>query len=159
LRKNRGEGHERDFYTVGSMGHASSLALGIALAKPKQEVLVVDGDGAALMHMGALAICGRSGTSLKHVLINNGAHESVGGMPTVALEIDLVAVARACNYRHAERVSEVSQLSSAVLALHAADGPAFLEVVVALGTRKDLGRPTSTPLDNKRAFMSYLAKL
>ena len=95
-------GHKYDFLTVGSMGHASSIALGVALNKPNTRIWCIDGDGAALMHMGAMAVIGSSHPSnLIHIIINNGAHETVGGMPTVAADIDLVKIALACGYPYA----------------------------------------------------------
>ena len=99
IREAAGQNHERDFLTVGSMGHASSIALGVALNKPEQKVWCIDGDGAALMHMGAMAVIGaQKPANLVHIVINNAAHETVGGMPTVAGTADLVGVAKACGY-------------------------------------------------------------
>lgn len=99
-RESNSQNHRYDFLTVGSMGHSSSIALGIALHKPEQRIWCIDGDGAVLMHMGAMAVMGvNRPRNLIHVIINNGAHETVGGMPTVATEIDLVSIAKACGYR------------------------------------------------------------
>ena len=157
LREARGEGHGRDFLTVGSMGHSSSIALGLALQKPDRRVWCIDGDGAALMHLGAMAvIAAQAPENLIHVVINNQAHESVGGMPTVADRTDLCGVARACGYRQALRAQTAAQLDGALQALGAQAGPLFLEVQAALGSRKDLGRPTTTPQQNKRAFMDFV---
>jgi len=100
IRERNNEGHAQDFLTVGSMGHASHIALGIAHAKPEAQVLCIDGDGAFLMHMGSVPInASLKLKNFKHVVINNGAHESVGGQPTVALEFDLPGVARASGYQ------------------------------------------------------------
>ena len=162
-RESAGEGHGHDFLTVGSMGHASQIALGIALERPDRRVCCFDGDGAVLMHMGSMAIVGQSGASnYVHIVFNNGAHDSVGGQPTVGLAVDLCAVARAVGYRSATRVSTVAGLSSALAALLPASGagssagPAFLEIVVRKGNRPDLGRPTTTPVQNRDAFMDFL---
>jgi phosphonopyruvate decarboxylase len=150
-------GHGRDFLTVGCMGHASQIALGLALARPDRRVVCLDGDGAVLMHMGSLAIIGeRQPANLLHVLINNGAHDSVGAQPTVAFTTDLPAVALACGYRSALRVESRADLSSAMLSLLDVEGPSFLEVRVYTGARADLGRPKTSPVDNKAEFMRTL---
>ncbi len=157
LREARGQDHAHDFLTVGSMGHSSSIALGIALEKPERRVWCIDGDGAALMHLGAMTvIAAQAPKNLIHVVINNQAHESVGGMPTVAGGVDWCAVARGCGYVKAASVSDFTLLDRSLEAFCAEDGPAFLEVKAALGHRKDLGRPTTTPVENKAALMSLL---
>lgn len=149
LRERRGEGHSRDFLTVGSMGHASQIALGIALAQPERPVVCIDGDGASIMQMGNLAIAGRSGAAnLTHIVLNNAAHDSVGGQPTVAGEISLKAVARACGYQVISRLRFEGTRGTA---------PRFLEVRVAKGARADLGRPKEAPRENKALFMKTLA--
>lgn len=153
-RAQTGRGHRRDFLTVGSMGHASQIALGIALAHPERPVVCLDGDGAALMHMGALAIAGTSGAkNLLHIVLNNGAHDSVGGQKTVGFEVDFVRIADACGYRTACRLDALDALSAKLKEISFQDGPVFLEVRVAKGARKDLGRPTTRPQENKDAFM------
>ena len=157
------QGHERDFLTVGSMGHASQIALGIALAQPDRRVWCFDGDGAAIMHMGSMAIvANKAPKNYVHVVFNNGAHDSVGGQPTVGLKIDLPAVAKAVGYKAAISVSskeglekELSTLNSQLSTL---GGPILLEVQVKKGNRKDLGRPTTTPIQNKEALMDFLRK-
>lgn len=152
-----GQNHERDFLTVGSMGHASQIALGIALAQPNRRVYCFDGDGASIMHMGNMAIVGsKAPGNLIHIVFNNGAHDSVGGQPTVGYEIDLVGVARAVRYRNATTVTDKAGLEKALADLDC--GPALLEVRVKKGNRKDLGRPTSTPKQNKEALMAFLQK-
>ena len=157
FRSRAGEGLDRDFLTVGSMGHASSIALGIALAKPDRRVYCFDGDGAAIMHLGAMAIIGARGPrNLRHVVFNTGAHDSVGGQPTVAFDVDLCAVARGCGYGWTRVATDAAELEAALAELDAEPGPAFLEVRVARGARKDLGRPTATPLESKQAFMKEL---
>lgn len=159
VRSQAGEGIGRDFLMVGSMGHASSIALGVALAKPDRPVFCLDGDGATLMHMGAMAIIGsRQPSNLSHVVLNNGAHDSVGGQPTVAFDIDLCGVARGCGYSSTRTAVDAEQLSTALAEIGNESGPAFLEVRVARGARKDLGRPTATPLESKAAFMAELER-
>ena len=155
------QGHERDFLTVGSMGHASQIALGIAMAKTDRKVWCFDGDGAAIMHMGSMAIvANKAPKNYVHVVFNNGAHDSVGGQPTVGLKIDLPAVAKAVGYSKIYSVSSKEDLekllTSSFLHQTSSDGPIFLEVKVKKGNRKDLGRPTTTPIQNKEALMSFL---
>lgn len=160
LREQNGQGHQYDFLTVGSMGHSSSIALGIALQKPETWVWCIDGDGAALMHMGAMAVIGSiKPENLIHVVINNASHETVGGMPTVANAIDLPGVARACGYPRAVSVDSLDHLDAALEEAKAAADLCFIEVKCALGARPDLGRPTTSPQENKGAFMDYLEQL
>jgi len=181
-----GQGHERDFLTVGSMGHASQIALGVALEKPDRRVWCFDGDGAVIMHMGSMAIvASKAPANYVHVVFNNGAHDSVGGQPTVGLKIDLPAVARAVGYPLALSVKDIAGLRDALhmmqggrsvisseveksigaeispLASLGRDdnpGPVLLEIQVRKGNRKDLGRPTTTPIQNKEALMAFLQK-
>ena len=151
------QGHERDFLTVGSMGHASQIALGIALAQSDRRVWCFDGDGAAIMHMGSMAIvANKAPKNYVHVVFNNGAHDSVGGQPTVGLKIDLPAVAKAVAYKAVYSVETKEYLQELLEKLKALDGPVLLEVKVRKGNRKDLGRPTTTPIQNKEALMSFL---
>ena len=155
------QGHERDFLTVGSMGHASQIALGIALEKPDRRVWCFDGDGASIMHMGSMAIVGsKAPKNYVHVVFNNGAHDSVGGQPTVGLSIDLPAIAKAVGYKHVYSVENKEdlqqQLSTLRSSLSTLFGAAFIEVKVKKGNRKDLGRPTTTPIQNKEALMGFL---
>ncbi len=147
---------QRDFLTVGGMGHTSSIALGVALGSPDRKVVCLDGDGSALMHLGAMAIIGdlKPG-NLLHVLLNNAAHESVGGQPTVAGGMDFRAIAIACGYSAYERASDEAGIAAAWERIGATSGPALLEIDIAVGSRADLGRPTSSPEDNKLAFMRF----
>lgn len=153
------QGHERDFLTVGSMGHASQIALGIAMAKPDRKVWCFDGDGAAIMHMGSMAIvANKAPKNYVHVVFNNGAHDSVGGQPTVGLKIDLPAVAKAVGYKNTCSVGGKEALTEALKAVVTMEGPSLLEIKVKKGNRKDLGRPTTTPIQNKEALMEFLQK-
>ena len=159
-RTNAGEGHEKDFLTVGSMGHCSSIALGVAIQKPESKVWCIDGDGAALMHMGSMAVIGADcPENLVHIVINNGAHETVGGMPTVAGSADLVAVAKACGYKNAVSVSDFDVLDKELRVAKERRELSFIEARCAIGSRDDLGRPTTTALENKINFMKYLSGL
>ena len=159
IREQRGEGHENDFLTVGSMGHASSIALGIASQKEQTTVWCIDGDGAALMHMGALALIGACRPdNLVHIVIDNEAHETVGGMPTVSPAIQLAGIARDCGYAYTAEIDTMEALVSELKAARARKQLTFLQVHCALGSRKDLGRPTTTPKQNKAAFMKRLAE-
>lgn len=153
-----GESHEQDFLTVGSMGHASMIALGIALQQPHRPVYCFDGDGATIMHLGNMAIVGsKQPSNYVHIVFNNGAHDSVGGQPTVGFDIDLVEIAHAVQYTHAERVETLEALQKAISGLNH-EQLSLIEVRVKKGNRKDLGRPTTTPVQNKEALMHFLAK-
>lgn len=155
-----GQSHKYDFLTVGSMGHSSSIALGVAINKPNTRVWCVDGDGAVLMHMGSMAVLGANAPkNMVHVIINNGAHETVGGMPTVASNIDLVAIAKACGYPNAVCVDTFEALDAELEAAKARNELSMIEVKCSIGARDDLGRPTTTALENKQNFMEYLKTL
>lgn len=155
-----GQSHKYDFLTVGSMGHSSSIALGVAVNKPQQRIWCIDGDGAVLMHMGAMAVVGANKPdNLIHIVINNGAHETVGGMPTVAGEMDLVAIAKACGYPYAVWVDNLDDLDKELEAAKNRNELSLIEVKCSIGAREDLGRPTTTALENKQNFMRYLINL
>lgn len=156
-RTKKGSGHKRDFLTVGGMGHASQIALGIALQKHERRVFCLDGDGSLLMHMGALSINGSlKPANFAHIILNNGAHDSVGGQPTVGLNIDVLDMARAAGYTNVFLAETRQELHSTLLDLKQSVGPSLLEIRVRRGARKDLGRPTTTPVQNKHAFMDFL---
>ena len=151
------QGHERDFLTVGSMGHASQIALSIAIQAKDKRVYCLDGDGAVIMHLGSLATIGSmKPTNFVHIVFNNGAHDSVGGQPTVGFLIDMPAIALSCGYTFAASVQEKHELAEMLKGLQKVTGPAFIEVKVAKGSRKDLGRPAITPVQNKLDFMQWL---
>jgi len=146
-----------DFLTVGGMGHTASIAMGLARARPDQLVVCLDGDGSLIMHMGALGVIGNAASpNLLHIVINNGAHDSVGGQPTVGFNIDIPAIATACGYREAVSVSEPDALEAEVTRLRGEAGPVLLEVKVNKGARADLGRPKSTPIENRDALMKRI---
>ena len=157
IREAAGEGHQYDFLTVGSMGHSSSIALGIALQRPEEKVWCLDGDGAALMHMGAMAVVGAcKPENLVHLLINNQAHETVGGMPTVSQAVDWLSLARACGYERTAAVEDEAQLTAVLQEAKASRELFFVEIRCANGARSDLGRPTTTPQQNKQCFMDRI---
>ena len=159
LREARGEGHERDFLTVGSMGHASMIALGVAMAQPERRVWCLDGDGAALMHLGAAAVLGkRQPKNMIHVVVNNAAHETVGGMPVCEGTLDVSAVAKAVGYGLALRADTAETLGAAVREAMAANCLTLIEVMCSVGSRADLGRPTTTPIENRDALMRFLSE-
>ena len=156
IRESKSQSHKYDFLTVGSMGHASSIALGVALNKPNKKIWCIDGDGAALMHMGSMAVIGAyKPQNMIHIVINNGAHETVGGMPTVAAKIDLVAIAKSCGYPDAVCVGNFNDLDLELDKAKNSDRLSFIEVRCSIGARDDLGRPTTTALENKQAFMEW----
>ena len=154
-RERLGQDHSRDFLTVGSMGHAVMIALGIARSQPNRRVFCLDGDGASIMQMGNMAIAGQSGcANLTHIVLNNAAHDSVGGQPTVGGAIDLSAIAASCGYDVVPAASNLHDLH----VLHGSNKPRFIEIKVAKGARKDLGRPKEPPQVNKKLYMETLAK-
>ena len=159
IRERQGLGHGHDFLTVGSMGHSLMIAYGITLAKPHRRVICLDGDGAVLMHMGSLAVVGVTNpNNLVHVVINNGAHETVGGLPAVSGLLNLCEVAQSLGYRKTYRVDTIEAISNAMNTLDSTGGSVFIEVMCNLASRADLGRPTSTPIQNKNQLMEYLAR-
>lgn len=156
-REANGQSHKFDFLTVGSMGHSSSIALGVAINKPETKVWCIDGDGAVLMHMGSMAVIGANAPkNMIHVIINNGAHETVGGMPTVASNIDLVAIAKACGYPSAVCVDNFDDLDKELEIAKQKKELSMIEVKCSIGARDNLGRPTTTALENKENFMNYI---
>ncbi len=157
IRESNGQKHKYDFLTVGSMGHSSSIALGIAIQKPDTKIWCIDGDGAVLMHMGALAVIGSvCPQNLVHIVINNGAHETVGGMPTVASGMNMAAVAAACGYPYSVCVDSAEELDAELKMAKIRNALCLIEVKCSIGARADLGRPATTALENKRNFMEYL---
>ena len=159
IREANGQSHCYDFLTVGSMGHSSSIALGIALQQPQRKVWIIDGDGAVLMHMGAMAVlASQNPGNIVHIVINNGAHETVGGQPTAMANVDVVAVAKGCGYPNAVSVDSFEALDAALAEARAKNELTLIEVKCAIGARDDLGRPTTTAQENKQAFMEFLTK-
>ncbi|MBR0141316.1 MAG: phosphonopyruvate decarboxylase, partial [Ruminococcus sp.] len=160
IREANSQPHKFDFLTVGSMGHSSSIALGIAINKPNTKIWCIDGDGAVLMHMGAMAVMGANKPeNLVHVVINNSAHETVGGMPTVAGNIDITGIAKACGYPYAVSVDSFEALDNELKSAKERNSLSLIEVKCSIGARDDLGRPTTTALENKQNFMEYLKNL
>lgn len=154
------QSHKYDFLTVGSMGHSSSIALGVAINKPDTKIWCIDGDGSVLMHMGSMAVLGScKPQNMVHIIINNEAHETVGGMPTVAANIDFVAIARACGYPNAVCVYSFEMLDTELAVAKSRDQLSLIEVKCSIGARDDLGRPTTTACENKQNFMEYLSEL
>ena len=159
IRDAKGEGHGLDFLTVGSMGHASSIALGIALEKKEKKVFCLDGDGAALMHMGAMATIGSCGPkNFIHILFNNEAHETVGGQPTVSKTVNYRDIATAVGYRNVYLAKDENSLETALAKSIIEEGPVFIEIACSVYSRSDLGRPKTTAVENKEAFMAELQK-
>ncbi len=146
-----------DFLTVGSMGHASQIALGIALNSSKK-VYCLDGDGAALMHLGSFAIIGESNAAnLTHLVFNNGSHESVGGQPTLGFKVDFKKIAASCGYKNVTSINSRKEIGTKLKQLENSFGPNFIEIRVNKGSRLNLSRPKDTPETNKVGFMKKLA--
>ena len=157
-RESKGQPHFKDFLTVGSMGHTSSIALGLSLSQPNKKIICIDGDGSILMHLGATAIQGVSERdNFFHILINNGAHDSVGGQPTVGKKINFCKIANACGYKKIRKIAKPEEIKFSIDELiNSEKGPVFLEIIVRKGSRNNLGRPTIKPVDNKKSFMDKL---
>lgn len=158
LREKYNQGHQHDFLTVGSMGHSSSIALGIAINKPNKRVWCIDGDGALLMHMGALTCIGNyAPNNLVHIVINNECHETVGGMPTNTQKLKLTTIASACGYQKCYQVNDINELNKVLEIVISDKSLTFIEVKASVGARADLGRPTTTAKENKENFMKALS--
>lgn len=160
IRTANGQSHKYDFLTVGSMGHSSSIALGVAVNKPDTKIWCIDGDGSILMHMGSMAVLGvYAPKNMIHVVINNGAHETVGGMPTVASKIKLAEIAKACGYPYTVTIDNFRDLDRELEEAKERKNLSFLEVQCAIGARGNLGRPTTTAQENKENFTNYLKRI
>ncbi len=158
IREANRQTHDHDFLTVGSMGHSSSIALGIALQKHDKQIWIIDGDGAVLMHMGAMAVIGAiKPKNIVHVVINNGSHESVGGQPTVMNKVDFVGIASACGYSSVVSVKSIEELEHELSFAANHNELSLIEVKCAIGARNKLGRPTTTARENKEVFMEWMA--
>lgn len=156
-REAKNQGHGNDFLTVGSMGHSSSIALGIALNNKDKKIFCFDGDGAILMHMGSLALVGsKKPENFYHVMFNNSAHESVGGLPTIMSDIHIEDLVTSCGYNKVFHASNIDELNDVLDEFIQSAGPVFLNIDVDISSRKDLGRPTTTPIENKNDFMKKL---
>lgn len=156
-REEYNQGHKYDFLTVGSMGHSSMIALAIAKEKTNRKVYCLDGDGAVLMHMGSMAVlAANKPKNYVHILINNGAHETVGGVPTVSNNMDYPAIALACGYKKAFKAVTEDEIVNVLKEAKQEEGPVFVEIRSNLLSREDLGRPTTTPIQNRDAFMNFL---
>ncbi len=154
IREELSEPHSRDFLVIGSMGHCSQIALGISISGSHREIVCIDGDGAALMHLGGLASIGRHGKeNFRHFLINNGVHESVGGLQTTSPDCNFAGMALACGYKWAATVRNLKELGEAINNSSIIEGPTMIEVVTTPGSRSDLGRPHILPIDAKEEFM------
>tara|TARA_Y200000002_G_scaffold352215_1_gene330773 strand:- start:448 stop:1572 length:1125 start_codon:yes stop_codon:yes gene_type:complete len=150
-------GHNKDFLTVGGMGHANQIALGLASSQKDRPVYCFDGDGAALMHMGSLAVIGQSKRdNFIHILLNNGVHDSVGGQPTVGFDIDFCKIANACGYSFVVKIKNKDEIKKAVEKAKKIKGPCFIEIQTTPGNKKNIGRPTSSPKENKENLIKFL---
>lgn len=157
IREKAGQAHDSDFLTVGSMGHASSIALGIALEKPNKTVFCFDGDGAFLMHMGAIpVIADQAPENFKHILFNNEAHDSVGAQKTSANMVNFKELALSCGYKNSFSVQKLEDLKNILPEFLSVKSPSLLEIKVNCGARADLGRPKEKPVQNKIIFMEKL---
>ncbi len=159
LRKLKGDTHANDFLCVGGMGHCSSVALGVALARPNRNVLCIDGDGALLMHMGAIATIAKAGPKrYRHIIVNNGVYESVGGQATAIDVVDVKTLFQSVGYQRVYSVSDTAALLNVLDGFFDNEGPSMLELRVSPGSRADLGRPTLSPYQSKVMFMKAVSK-
>ncbi len=155
IRERRGEGHQNDFLTVGSMGHTASIAYGICVGTENQ-VFCIDGDGSFLMHMGSLAVIGsKIPKNFKYIINDNNAHESVGGQPTCTDSMDIASILTACGFKKCITAETEEKIISGIKELGENDGYAMI-IRTRQGSRDDLGRPTSTPVENKKQLMEKL---
>ena len=160
IRERNNQLHHQDFLTVGSMGHCSSIALGIAISNSKNKVFCIDGDGAMLMHLGALtSVASLKPNNFYHILLNNEAHESVGGQKTVACKIDLATIVSSSGYNSIFKAKTIDELDMQIDNCLNDSGPSLLEIKIKLGSREDLGRPTIPPSKNKTDFMEHIKKI
>lgn len=160
IREENFQSHKYDFLTVGSMGHSSSIALGVAINKPNTKVWCIDGDGAVLMHLGSMPVIGSvNPDNLVHIVINNGAHETVGGMPTAISNLNIPLFAKYCGYKKIFTADNYIELDKILKEAKESKELTFIEVKSSISSRKDLGRPTTSALDNKYAFMNYLSSI
>ena len=157
LRNENNSSHSFDFLTVGSMGHASSIALGVAKYAPNRKIICLDGDGACIMHLGNLTTIGSQvPKNMIHILLNNAQHESVGGQPTVADEIDLYKIAKNCKYKNIFCLNSLEEICNTLQNIENLSGPTFIQINIVSGSRSDLGRPKTSPEESKYAFMKKL---
>ena len=152
--------HHRNFYNIGSMGCASSIALSIAIQKPKKKIIIFDGDGAAIMQMGTFTTIGKySPSNLVHVIFNNHAHETTGGQPTNSSSINFVDIALASNYKLGKLINTKEQLVNSIVDIKTQQGPIVLVINIKMGTRTNLKRPDKHPTDYKEELMKFLTDL
>jgi len=152
IRKKLGQSHSQDFLTVGSMGFASSIAFQIANELPERKIVCIDGDGAALMHLGAMATIGENiPKNFTHIILDNESHESVGGMPTDSKNVDWVGLAKSLGYKSAKVVLHYKDLEK-----HDLFDGGLLVVKTNKTSRGDLGRPTTTAKENIKNFMEEI---
>ena len=159
FRTNNNQSHKNDFLTVGSMGHCSQIALGISIQKKDKQIFAIDGDGAMIMHLGSSAVIGTNARcNYRHILINNGSHDSVGGQPTAGFKINFNQISEACGYKYSSSAETAEQIEKEIKNLKSCEGPAFLEIKVNKGSRINLGRPSTSPRENKKLFMDFLSQ-
>lgn len=150
---------DQNFYMVGSMGSASAIGLGVALARPSKPIIVLDGDGAALMRLGTLTTIGREKpANLVHVILDNAAHDSTGGQPTGSESVDFAAIAAACGYKTAIRCDEATILQQIISSAVSEAGPHLVHMRIAVGSLKNLARPTVTPAEVAQRFKAFLGR-
>jgi len=157
LRKRHNQKHDKDFLTVGGMGYASSIGLAIAEQNKNKTVICLDGDGAILMHMGVMAlIANLKFKNFVHIVLNNGAHDSVGGQKTIAKSFSLSKIAENLGYEHVKKVQNSEELFMELSKIKSKSGLRFIEIIISKGSRSDLGRPSISTKKNKKMFMDNI---
>jgi len=157
IRERKKHSHQTDFLTVGSMGHTSQIAMGIALAQPDKTVFCLDGDGSAIMHLGSYAVAGSvAPTNLKIIVFNNEAHDSVGGQPTIGNKISFADIGNTINLLSIGTAKTKEELNFLLEDLVNSDQTALFEIKIIKGARHDLGRPSSTPIENKNLLQKFI---
>ncbi len=147
-----------DFMTIGGMGHASQIALGIALNNKNKKVICLDGDGSLIMHMGGMTSIGvNKPGNLKHIIINNGVHGSVGNQPTVSMKLDLKSIARGCGYEYISSSISKEATNKKIRDILNSDKCSFLEVKINTEHRNNLIRPAKQPKFYKNELIKRLA--
>ena len=157
IREKTCEKHKQDFLVIGSMGHASSIALGVALEKPDRNVFCLEGDGSFIMHEGVIGVIGSKNlNNYKHIVFNNEAHDSVGGWPTVASNINITKVAFYSGYKKIYSVSSKNELINVLPEFILNNSLSILEIKVKCGAKSNLGRPKESTYECKKNFMKNL---
>jgi thiamine pyrophosphate-dependent acetolactate synthase large subunit-like protein len=143
----------RNFYMLGSMGLLSSFGLGLALLQPERRIWVLEGDGSALMNLGALPlIATESSANLVHIILDNEAYESTGGQPSISSKVDLADIGKSCGYPHVLRADDIEGLGDALADCDANLGPHLIMVKAGIAPVKEIPRVFHSPIETRDRF-------